>query len=341
VSGNNGLFYIYSDHLGSSSVLVKSTDPNNIVNGSRTWYLPFGGYRPGSTPTQTITDRDFTGQKENMELGLLYYGARFYVPGLGRFATADTIVPNPANPQSYNRYSYVRNNPLSFTDPTGHCAENGDESCWALAEQLAQQYGLGLDYLGRLSYQQLFNSDLARVLAYTLQQYDLVQQGAITDLEAMMNIMTYSIEDVASGNEFLGLGYAASVFYRPIMENLGVQSGFDYRELVPGTFGVSGFDPIYGSGNQVEHFINEAYATSFILYTTHPPIGDLLAGLIPVGFELRGWFQNGFSNPDFIPDTILGEIAVRYARELYRSPYSTPEERQEIGEGFFQALKVD
>jgi hypothetical protein len=45
-------------------------------------YLPFGGYRPGSAPTQTITDRDFTGQKENMELGLLYYNARFYVPFL-------------------------------------------------------------------------------------------------------------------------------------------------------------------------------------------------------------------------------------------------------------------
>jgi RHS repeat-associated protein len=55
-----------------------------------------------------------------MELGLLYYGARFYVPGLGRFASADTIVPNPTNPQSYNRYSYVRNNPLNMADPTGH-----------------------------------------------------------------------------------------------------------------------------------------------------------------------------------------------------------------------------
>jgi RHS repeat-associated protein len=102
VSTNNGLFYIHSDHLGST-----------------TRYLPFGGYR-GTAPTQTITDRDFTGQKENRELGLLYYGARFYVPGIGRFASADTIVPNPANPQSFNRYSYVRNSPLNMTDPTGH-----------------------------------------------------------------------------------------------------------------------------------------------------------------------------------------------------------------------------
>jgi RHS repeat-associated protein len=93
---------------------------NTVVNGSRTWYLPFGGYRPGSAHTQTITDRDFTGQHENMELGLLYYNARFYAPGLGRFISADTIIPNPANPQSYNRYAYVLNRALNFTDPTGH-----------------------------------------------------------------------------------------------------------------------------------------------------------------------------------------------------------------------------
>jgi len=89
------------------------------VTGSTTRYLPYGGYR-GTAPTQSITDRDFTGQKENMELGLLYYQARFYVPGIGRFASADTIVPNPASPQSYNRYSYVLNSPVNFTDPTGH-----------------------------------------------------------------------------------------------------------------------------------------------------------------------------------------------------------------------------
>jgi RHS repeat-associated protein len=81
--------------------------------------LPFGGYR-GSAPSQSITDRDFTGQRENMELGLLYYNARFYAPALGKFISADTIIPNPANPQSYNRYAYVLNRALNFTDPTGH-----------------------------------------------------------------------------------------------------------------------------------------------------------------------------------------------------------------------------
>ncbi len=42
---------------------------------------------------------------------------------LGRFVQADTIVPNPADPQALNRYSYVNNRPLLYADPTGHCGE--------------------------------------------------------------------------------------------------------------------------------------------------------------------------------------------------------------------------
>jgi RHS repeat-associated protein len=116
-SANNGLFYILSDHLGSTSLLTTSN--GSVVPGSDTWYLPFGGYR-GATPTQTITDRDYTGQRENLEIGLLYYNARYYAPNTNRWISPDSIVPDPTNPQSYNRYSYVRNRSLNMTDPTGH-----------------------------------------------------------------------------------------------------------------------------------------------------------------------------------------------------------------------------
>jgi len=121
---NNGLFYLYSDHhsassgqaLGSASAM---TDAAGNLVGNVTRYLPFGGYRMGSGPNE-VTDRGFTGQKENMDLGLMYYNARYYIPYLNRFISADTIVPDPTNPQSFNRYSYVRNNPLNRIDPTGH-----------------------------------------------------------------------------------------------------------------------------------------------------------------------------------------------------------------------------
>jgi RHS repeat-associated protein len=50
----------------------------------------------------------------------LDYGARYYDPCLNRFISPDTIIPDTANPQDWNRYAYVSNNPLKHVDPTGH-----------------------------------------------------------------------------------------------------------------------------------------------------------------------------------------------------------------------------
>jgi hypothetical protein len=77
--------------------------------------------------------------------------ARYYSPYINRFISADTIVPNPARPQGYNRYSYGYNNPLFYVDPSGHCNEvaviNGNEEtlvrdtndslCWGAYDSLA------------------------------------------------------------------------------------------------------------------------------------------------------------------------------------------------------------
>jgi RHS repeat-associated protein len=54
------------------------------------------------------------------DTGLYYYGARYYDAEIGRFISADSIVPDPMNPQAFNRYSYVLNNPVKYTDPTGY-----------------------------------------------------------------------------------------------------------------------------------------------------------------------------------------------------------------------------
>ncbi len=92
---------------------------------------------PGGTEVQRLTDRPFgetytnqgskdfekhgfTGQEEDPETGLYFYRVRYYNPALGRFLSPDPIVPDPGNPQSLNRYSYVENNPVNKTDPTGH-----------------------------------------------------------------------------------------------------------------------------------------------------------------------------------------------------------------------------
>ena len=54
----------------------------------------------------------------------MFYNARYYDPALRRFISADTIVPDPGNPQDLNRYTYVGNNPTTHNDPSGHCPPN-------------------------------------------------------------------------------------------------------------------------------------------------------------------------------------------------------------------------
>jgi len=57
--------------------------------------------------------------------GLLFYNARWYSPTLGRFVSADTVIPPGV--QGLDRYAYVNNNPLRYTDPSGHCVVGGHE----------------------------------------------------------------------------------------------------------------------------------------------------------------------------------------------------------------------
>ncbi|MEM7799345.1 MAG: RHS repeat-associated core domain-containing protein, partial [Chloroflexota bacterium] len=112
---NPELHYVYTDHLGSANSLVDQS-------GSRTEtrFMPFGEIRSGGSELGELTERGFTGHRENREIGLTYMNARFYVPEIARFASADTIVPDPMNPQALNRFTYVNNNPLIRIDPSGH-----------------------------------------------------------------------------------------------------------------------------------------------------------------------------------------------------------------------------
>ena len=118
------LFYFQGDHLGSSSIAMTQAGTSFY---SRQMYYPYGA--PRTTEGSALpTDNTFTGQKSDDSTGLMFYGARYYDTSLGRFTQPDTIVPNPLNPQSLNRFAYVLNNPLKYTDPTGH-VECWDEDC--------------------------------------------------------------------------------------------------------------------------------------------------------------------------------------------------------------------
>jgi RHS repeat-associated protein len=86
-------------------------------------YWPYGTLRASDPGPITMTDKLYTGQQEepgDNALGLHDYNARFYSTTLGRFASADPVVPEVSE-RGLNRYAYVYNNPLKYTDPTGLC----------------------------------------------------------------------------------------------------------------------------------------------------------------------------------------------------------------------------
>jgi RHS repeat-associated protein len=117
------LYYVHQDHLGST---VAVSDEEGQAMG-RVQYDPYGEIISSTLPV-ALTDRLFTGQRWHGTIGLYQMGARWYDPTLGRWLQADSIVPEPGNPQALNRYAYAANSPLNFIDPNGHQVRP-QESC--------------------------------------------------------------------------------------------------------------------------------------------------------------------------------------------------------------------
>ena len=110
---NDDIIYYHGDHLGSSNLLTDSDG----FQVKRLEYTPFG--TTYLEEGEVNTNYRYTGKELDQSTGLYYYGARYYDTRLGRFITPDTIVQAPTDPQTLNRYSYCRNNPLKYTDPSG------------------------------------------------------------------------------------------------------------------------------------------------------------------------------------------------------------------------------
>ncbi len=138
-NGPDEIDYTFTDHLGSTASILEvlPTTPNPTYTRYLQRYYPWG--EPRTTYTAGLpTDHTYTGQIADIPgteggnpSGLMYYNARYYNPTNGHFTQPDTIIPDTSDPQAYNRYQYVRNNPTNQTDPTGHCWWNfsGDAGC--------------------------------------------------------------------------------------------------------------------------------------------------------------------------------------------------------------------
>jgi len=83
-------------------------------------YKAWGEKRYPAGPSPLPTTFRYTGQRESSGIGLYWYGSRYYDSYLNRWISPDSIIPDPSNVQSFDRYAYSNNNPLVYIDPTGH-----------------------------------------------------------------------------------------------------------------------------------------------------------------------------------------------------------------------------
>jgi RHS repeat-associated protein len=143
--------WLVTDHLGTPRMVLDQT--GSLANVKRHDYLPFGEELFAGTGTRIAAlgysggdnlRQQFTQKERDIETGLDYMLARYYQGSQGRFTSADPLLASgrPKNPQSWNRYSYVLNNPVRLIDPTGYDGKdvtNPDEAQGKVSPQKPTQ----------------------------------------------------------------------------------------------------------------------------------------------------------------------------------------------------------
>lgn len=159
--GQTGMAYLHKDRLGS--VIVMSDDSSNEISQTRRGFDPFGKPREAGWENSNGTDettllegdlngyakttRGYTGHEHLNGTDLIHMNGRAYDYNLGRFLSVDPIIQAPGNSQSLNPYSYIMNNPMSGTDPSGYMSEGPDQqtNLGMIPTQDVQNLGISAD----------------------------------------------------------------------------------------------------------------------------------------------------------------------------------------------------
>ncbi|WP_445721381.1 RHS repeat-associated core domain-containing protein [Flavobacterium sp.] len=129
---SNDNYFLHRDNQNTILAITKADVNGSVVE--KRYFDAWGNLKEATIGTTTLItnelgwigglliDRGYTGHEHLKTVGLIHMNGRIYDPILRRFMSPDNFVQDPHNTQSFNRYGYVFNNPLLYTDPTGELA---------------------------------------------------------------------------------------------------------------------------------------------------------------------------------------------------------------------------
>jgi len=238
--------YTTNDHLGSPRI---NTDATGQVI-SRHDYHPFGEEIPRTGYGSDTIRKQFTGYERDGETGLDFAEARTYASSYGRFTVPDPLLSsgNPSSPQTWNRFIYVRNNPLRSTDPIGlyECTSTSKAECQAFRQKLADDR----KKLGDIEAKYTQNSDEYRKAKSALDSYGCESKGGrCVDENGNAKVVgkdekgkpLYESDTASNVKVSFGWDGAANTSIRRGEKNIYVSFGAGYAQN-PGIIGNEGTD---------------------------------------------------------------------------------------------------
>jgi len=199
-SGNTDYHYYHPDHLGSSSLITDATG----ALAEHYEYTAYGRERANGSAAPDASHR-FTGQIFDQDTGLYYYGARYYDQDIARFIQPDTIEPHLGEPQRWNRYSYVLNNPLKYVDPTGHYEDLGS-GIWIMKDGYVAGPGLNLAEKAYVNYELAYKQgDAIRQHAYVEQLRPYIENSTLIPPALLLRMIASGADDPQGTSAMLGL----------------------------------------------------------------------------------------------------------------------------------------
>ncbi|WP_191968645.1 RHS repeat-associated core domain-containing protein [Cellvibrio sp. KY-GH-1] len=305
--------YVYSDHLGSVDII---TNTLGVATQSMS-FDPWGARRPadsnslaawgeGTTKTDSqvlgeilasltltgfanpITTRGYTGHEMIDDMGIIHMNGRIYDPRLARFLQADPFIQAATNTQSYNRYSYVLNNPLNATDPSGFFFKKIYNALKDIRRSIIRGAikVFGAEVVGFVGAAgSIFCGPYAAVCAAAW-AYDFARAVGASSSQAFNAAAVAAVMTYVNGPPKLNIGSAISLAAERIDPNLGkainfINNGVDWNSTVNSFINLAHEVKNYYVSRELERVANKnglSLAELNALLTVNSFIGNKVAG---------------------------------------------------------------